>query len=163
MGRRLLGVRKVLGGHQEGAPGWPRLAGGEGAAVCELGSIGLEQVAAFRALGGPSPRPSVTACPPAQHPVLSPGRSELCGASGGPGRARSGSRGGQEGTGPAERESCDGGLSTGVARAPRPMGLAVPNQPPSRRLGLRQGSGRLGGLPHPHFCPQLSPPARQPD
>lgn len=161
------GVSSVSGRCSEairkGPPAGPGRLGGKGPKVCELGSIGLEQVAAFRALGEPSPRPSVTACPPAQHPVLSPGGSELCRPSGDPGRVRSGSRGGQEGAGPTEQESCDGALSAGVARAPRPTGLAVPNQPPSRRLGLWQGSGRLGGLPHPRFCPQLSPPARQPD
>eukprot|EP00070_Physeter_catodon_P027681 XP_028334575.1 uncharacterized protein LOC114484197 [Physeter catodon] len=53
--------------------------------------------------------------------------------------------------------------TAGVAWAPRPLGLAVPTQPPSQRLGLRQGPGRLGGLPHPRLCPQCSPPARQPD
>lgn len=31
----------------------------------------------------------------------------------------------------------------------------------TRRLGLRRGPWRLGGLPHPHPCPQCSPPARQ--
>lgn len=56
--------------------------GGKGLQVCESrGSIRLEQVAAFLALGEPSPHPSVTPCPPPQRPVLSPGGSELCRAS----------------------------------------------------------------------------------
>lgn len=54
-------------------------------------------------LGSPSPHPSVTPCPPSQHPVLPPGGSELRGASWGPGRVRPGSRGGQEGVGPTEQ------------------------------------------------------------
>lgn len=57
------GVRKVLGGHQDGAPGRPEAAGGEGAAGVSVDSIGLEHVAAFRALGGLSAHPSVTPCP----------------------------------------------------------------------------------------------------
>lgn len=76
------GVRKVLGGHKDGAPSWPMAAGGEGTADVECDSIGLEQVAAFRAFGDLSPHPSVTPCPPPRHPVLSPRGSSSVGSPG---------------------------------------------------------------------------------
>lgn len=60
----------------------PRRPGGKGLQMREQrGSIGREQVAAFRTPGEPSPHPSVTACPPPQCPIWAPGSSELRGAS----------------------------------------------------------------------------------
>lgn len=91
------GVRKVLGGHHEGAPGGPEAGrGGRGCSCVNVGSIGLEHVAAFRALGELSPHPSVTPCPllgtlsgPQEAPALR-GASR-------PRRGEVGQRGGQQG------------------------------------------------------------------
>lgn len=143
----------------------PRLArgcrGGRGCRCVKRGSVGLVQVAAFRALGELSPHPSVTPCPPSQRPVLSPRRLELRGASWGPGRVRSGSRGGQEGAPQSKRAvrlTCQPGLLG--PRGPRVW--RRPSHRLSRCLGLLQGLGRLE-VYLPPLLPPARPPCKQPD
>lgn len=63
----MAGSPRGLGGCSEVTmmgPPLARPAGGKGKEYWPQGSIRREQVAAFRAPGGPSPSPSVTAYPP---------------------------------------------------------------------------------------------------
>lgn len=137
-------------------PRRPGRRGGRGCGCVRMGSIGLEQVAAFRALGEFSPHPSVTPYPP---PGTRSGPQEAGALQGllGAGPGEAGQEGGSEGS-PAEQESRGVGPPTpGVAWAPRSTGLAPTQPPSSRRLGLPQGPGRLGGLPPPTSAPSAAP------
>lgn len=75
MGRRFSGAQKVLGGHQEGAPSWPRPAGGEGAAGVRV--EGLHQAGAGGRLlrtWGALPSPFGDTLPTSSAPCLVPRR-----------------------------------------------------------------------------------------
>lgn len=155
------GVRKVLGGHQEGPPAGQRLPGGKG---CGCVRTGLHRAGAGGRLPrtwGALPSPLGDTVPASSAPGLAPRRLELCKASWEPGWVRPGRRGGQKGA-PQSRRAVGLTHQPGVAWAPRPTGL-VPTQPPlSRCLGLSQGPGRLGGLPPPTSAPSAAPPAGSP-
>lgn len=151
------GVRKVLGGHQGGAPGLPGGPGGKGLQMCERRApAGGSRWPPSEHLGRLPPYPSGTACPPPQRPVLPPGSSELRGASWRPGGVRLGGRRGRESRALQSRRAAQFS-ERWVAWAPRPSGLVPRHGHHSRHLGLWQGPGRLGVYLTPASAPSTAP------
>lgn len=72
------GVRKVLGGHKDGAPSWPLPVGGEGDVDVKVERFHQAGASGCLLRAWGSPPSSLSAIlPTPQHPTLSPGGLEL--------------------------------------------------------------------------------------